>query len=211
MDDETTSREALAESRGYTHRHGPGSDDSKEPDVLLDVPQLRVEEIILDVEDLRAHVSVEADVLNLLRLSVGADVELGGVHLEIRGVEAQVLLKVHLDKIAEIINRVLSTIDRNPEIVGQVVPPLGATVGELGRAAGGSVDELAGAVETAGPGLGRSIGERVEEAGESAAAPEPVVGTAPVAQDESTGADAARSRGLKRRRKAERKTEEPPP
>jgi hypothetical protein len=64
------------------------------PDVLLDVPQLRVEEIILEVEDLRAHVSVKADALNLLRLSVGADGQLGGVHLEIKGVEAQALLKV---------------------------------------------------------------------------------------------------------------------
>jgi hypothetical protein len=88
----------------YTGRHDRGK-ESAEPNVLLDVPQLRVEEIILEVEDLRAHVSVQADVLNLLRLSVGADVQLGGVHLEIKGVEAQALLKVRLDKVAEIINR----------------------------------------------------------------------------------------------------------
>lgn len=212
MDDQSTSREELAESRGYARGHGPGGDESTEPDVLLDVPQLKVEEIILDVEDLRAHVSVEADVLNLLRLSVGADVQLGGVHLEIRGVEAQVLLKVHLDKIAEIINRVLATIDRNPEIVGQIVPPLGAAAGELGRAARRSVDELAGAVETAAPGLGGSTAETVEETGGRAASPgEPVVGMAPVTANESSGIDAGRSRGLKRRRKQERKAEDPPP
>lgn len=96
------SQDASQEARQERHA-------SAEPDVLLDIPQLRVEEIILEVEDLRAPVSVQADVLNLLRLSIGADVELGGVHLEIKGVEAQ----ARLEKVAEIINRVLSTIDRN--------------------------------------------------------------------------------------------------
>jgi hypothetical protein len=69
---------------GLLRQAWPGGESSLEPDVLLDVPQLRVEEIILEVEDLRAHVSVQAEVLNLLRLSVGADVQLGGVHLEIK-------------------------------------------------------------------------------------------------------------------------------
>ena len=89
MDDETLSSGELAARQGYTGRPGQGGEPSTEPDVLLDIPQLRVEEILLDVEDLRAHVSVQANVLNLLRLSVGADVQLDGVQLEIRGVEAQ--------------------------------------------------------------------------------------------------------------------------
>ena len=46
---------------------------------------------------------------------------------DIKGVEAQALLKVRLDKVAEIINRVWATIDRNPEIVG----PLGTAAREL--------------------------------------------------------------------------------
>ena len=89
--------------------------------------------------------------LNLLRLSVGADVQLGGVHLEIKGVEAQALLKVRLDKVAEIINRVLATIDRNPEIIDQIVGPLSAPSSELECTVGRSVDEVAGAVGSAQP------------------------------------------------------------
>jgi hypothetical protein len=146
MQDETLSAGELAERQDYGGRHDRGR-ESAEPDVLLDVPQLRVEEIILEVEDLRAHVSVQAEVLNLLRLSVGADVQLGGVRLEIKGVEAQALLKVRLDKVAEIINRVLATIYRNPEIVGQIVAPLGTAASQLEGAAGRAVDEVAGAVE----------------------------------------------------------------
>jgi hypothetical protein len=210
MEDETLSTAELAERQGYTGRYGRGNEPSAEPDVLLDVPQLRVEEIILEVEDLRAHVSVQADVLNLLRLSVGADVQLGGVHLEIKGVEAQALLKVRLDKVAEIINRVLATIDRNPKIIDQIVGPLGAA-SELEGTVGGSVDEVAGAVGTAAPDLDRSVAEMIGEPEESGAiAEEPAV--AELQQEaEAAEADEGTRRGVRRRRRQEPNTEEAPP
>jgi hypothetical protein len=159
MEDDTLSTGELAGRQGYTGRHGRIG----EPDVLLDVPQLSVEEILLEVEELRAHVLAEASVLNLLRLSIGADVQLAGVHLDIKGVEAQALLKVRLDTIAEIINRLLSTIDRNPEIVAQIFSPVGAAASELTRTAGRSVDEVAGAVGSAVPDLSRTAGRSVDE------------------------------------------------
>jgi hypothetical protein len=170
MENESLSTAELAEQQDFSGRHGRGGEPSAEPDVLLDIPQLRVDEIILEVEDLRAHVSVQADVLNLLRLSVGADVQLGGVHLEIKGVEAQALLKVRLDKVAEIINRVLATIDRNPEIVDQIVAPLGAAAGELEGTIGRSVDEVADAIGSATDNLGSSVAEMVREPAERGAA-----------------------------------------
>jgi hypothetical protein len=172
MDDENLNTAELAERQGSTGRLGRGGEPSAEPDVLLDIPQLRVEEIVLEVEDLRAHVSVQAEVLNLLRLSVGADVQLGGVHLEIKGVEAQALLKVRLDKVAEIINRVLATIDRNPEIVGQIVAPLGAAASELEGTVGRSVDEVADAVGSAAVNLDSSVAETVKEPAERSAVAE---------------------------------------
>ena len=209
MDDDILSTGEPAERQGYTGRHGHGEGSSGEPDVLLDVPQLRVEEIILDVEDLRAHVSVQADVLNLLRLSVGADVQLGGVHLEIKGVEAQALLKVRLDKVAEIINRVLATIDHNPEIVDQIAQ-LGAAASELEGTVGRSVDEVAGSVGSAAPDVDRSVAEMIEEPDESdATAEEPAV--AEPHEAETAGADEGTQRGLRRRRRQEPNTEEAPP
>ena len=209
MEDETLSTAELAERQGHSGRHGRGGEPSAEPDVLLDVPQLRVEEIILEVEDLRAHVSVQAEVLNLLRLSVGADVQLGGVHLEIKGVEAQALLKVRLDKVAEIINRVLATIDRNPEIVDQIAQ-LGAAASELEGTVGRSVDEVAGAVGSAAPDVDRSVAEMIEEPDESdATAEEPAV--AEPHEAETAGADEGTQRGLRRRRRQEPNAEEAPP
>ena len=148
--------------------------------------------------------------LNLLRLSVGADVQLGGVHLEIRGVEAQALLKVRLDKVAEIINRVLATIDRNPEIVDQIVPPLGAAASDLERTAGRSVDEVSGAVESAALDVDSSVAEMMvgEPGASEATAEEQVVVEAPEHETEPAGTDEGTPRGLRRRRKQERNSEE---
>jgi hypothetical protein len=208
MEDQTLSTAELPERQGYTGRPGRGGEPSAEPDVLLDVPQLRVDEIILEVEDLRAHVSVQADVLNLLRLSVGADVQLGGVHLEIKGVEAQALLKVRLDKVAEIINRVLATIDRNPEIVAQIVAPLGAAASELEGTVGSSVEEVAGAVGSASVDLDPSVAEMTGASAESSAIAEEPADAEP--QDKA-GADEGTPRGSRRRRKQQPNTEEAPP
>ncbi len=85
----------------------------EEPDVLLDVPVVKVDEITFEVEELRARILLQAEVLDLLKLNVGADVFIGHVGLEIKGVEAQALLKVRLDNVARILDRVLTTIDRN--------------------------------------------------------------------------------------------------
>jgi hypothetical protein len=211
MEDETLSTGELAERQGYSGRHGRGGEPSAEPDVLLDVPQLRVEEIILEVEDLRAHVSVQADVLNLLRLSVGADVQLSGVHLEIKGAEAQALLKVRLDKVAEIINRVLATIDRNPEIVDQIVGPLGAAASELEGTVDRSVDEVAGAVGSAAPDVDGSVAEMIGEPAQSGAIAEEPAVAEPQHEDEAAGGDEGTPRGLRRRRRQEPNTDEAPP
>ena len=66
------------------------------PDVLLDVPVVKVDEIDIEVDDLRAQVAVMAEVRDLVDISVGADVSLGKVVLKIDGVEAQVMLKARL-------------------------------------------------------------------------------------------------------------------
>ena len=99
-----------------------------EPDVLLDVPELRVEEISLEVENLHARVSLQADVLQLLKLHVGVEADLDRVQLDIKGVEANALLKVRLDNVARILERVLTTIDNNPEIIEQLLKQAGDAV-----------------------------------------------------------------------------------
>src|SRR5215208_1205248 len=96
---------------------GRRSTDQEEPDVLLVVPNLEVEKITLEVEGLRAHISVLAELANLLNLSVGADVRLDRVKLEIDGVRAQALLKVRLENVRAILEKALDTISEIPQIL----------------------------------------------------------------------------------------------
>lgn len=155
-----------------------GGEANEPPDVFLDVPVLKVDEISLEVEDLRARVSLQAEVLDLLKLNVGVDAALGRVALEIKGVEAQALLKVRLDNVAAILDRVLKTIDRNPQILEHVTrgvesaaKGIGAGAGEavkqVGRGAGEAVEEVGGGTGEAVKDVGRGAGEAVEDVGET--------------------------------------------
>src|SRR5918992_3229553 len=108
---------------------------SGDPDVLLDVPNLSVDEITLEVENLKAKVSLDARLANLLALTAGADVGIDKVKLTIKGVRAEVLLKVRLDNVAAIIDRTLTTIDRNPEILTKLLASVDKTVATVGDVA----------------------------------------------------------------------------
>src|ERR687897_2591591 len=129
--------------------------DGQEPDVLLYVSELEVDRITLEVERLRAHVSILAELANLLSLSVGVDARLARVQLEIEGVEAKVLLKARLRHVRAILEKALDTIGENPEILRilarslsrLVRESLGETLGTLGAVlegleVGDTVDEV---------------------------------------------------------------------
>ncbi|MFI9615829.1 hypothetical protein ACIHCM_29820 [Streptomyces sp. NPDC052023] len=169
--------DAASARRAGVAPRGAGAD--ADPDVFLDVPALKVDEIDLDVEDLRARVSLQAEVLDLLKLNVGADVTLGRVHLGISGVEAQAQLRVRLDNVATIINRVLTTLDRNPEILHELARGVGSAVRDVGGGARQAVGELGSgagrAVEDVGQGAGRAVqdvgrgaGQAVQDVGQGA-------------------------------------------
>jgi hypothetical protein len=102
------------------------------PDVHLNVPHLHLDRVDLKVDEVNARVALQAHVLDLLRLDVGVDAELRGVGLEIDGVDAEAQLDVRLEHLTTIVDRVMSTIDRNPQLLENLVQRLGATVDELG-------------------------------------------------------------------------------
>src|SRR5215203_433561 len=139
--------------------------NGKIPDVLLDVPVVKVDEINFELNDLRAKVNLFAKVLDLVELSVGVDVYLGRVKLVIQGVEAQALLKVRLDNVTAILDRVLTTIDRNPQIIEKLVEGVSSAVSDIGEGAGNLVGEgLNSAVEDIGSGAGQLVGEGLNSA-----------------------------------------------
>jgi hypothetical protein len=173
----------------YTSLHPGSISDSDEPDVLLDVPVAKVDEIHFELDDLHARISLHAEVLDLVRLSVGVHAELGKVDLDIKGVEAQALLRVRLDHVTAIIDRVLTTLDRNPQLVeslGRTVEQIGSgaqsalqdvgqgaggAVEDVGEGAGGAVQDVgkgaSGAVENVGKGAGQAVGDVGQGAGQA--------------------------------------------
>ncbi len=185
-----------------------------DPDVYLDVPTLKVDEVDLEVEDLRARVSLTAEVLDLLKLNVGVDVVLGKVKLDITDVEAQALLKVRLDHVAEIVGDVLRTIEHNPQIVEQVTRPLESTAQALEGGAGEAVGELARGTGEAAKGVGETARGATEAAGSAAGGAAKDVGAAAddAAKDvggavgSATGGSPSRGRPRKRRGSSSRRT-----
>jgi hypothetical protein len=119
-------------------------------DVVLEVPRLSVDSILLKVDTLRARLSLGAQAANLVRLTAGAVVGIDQVDLEIRGVVAEAYLYVDLDNVARVIDRVVQTLDRNPEIVTQLLATVDSTVNTVGGVAntalrpGGVVSQTVG-------------------------------------------------------------------
>jgi pyruvate/2-oxoglutarate dehydrogenase complex dihydrolipoamide acyltransferase (E2) component len=195
--DEVPTRRRERDDGGAAANGGRRSAD-QEPDVLLDVPNLEVEKITLEVDSLRAHISVLAELANLVSLSVGADVQLGRVKLEIDGVRAQALLKVYLDNVRAILEKALDTIGEHPEILETLSQALSEVLREAledaraelddvveGLEVGDTVDEvLKGRLEDIRTGLEQSL-ERQGDEGRTRGALEDAGGTVRRVVDDS--------------------------
>jgi pyruvate/2-oxoglutarate dehydrogenase complex dihydrolipoamide acyltransferase (E2) component len=115
---------------------------SDAPDLTLDVPSLGVEELNLDVENLRARVSLHAELADMVKLSVGVEADVDKVKLEAKGVEAQLLLKAGLDNVRAILARALDALDNNPGILEDLLRTSGETSGSSGRALEDAADPI---------------------------------------------------------------------
>jgi e3 binding domain len=152
------------ERREEEDRTGP-------PDVLLDVPELRVDLIHIELDDLDAHVALKARVLNLVKLNIGLDVHLSRTKLDIKGVQAELLMKARLDHVTAIVDRLMTSLDRNPELV----KGLSRAVSDIGAGAGEAVDKTGDAAKDVGKGaqsaltdVGHGAGEAVGDVGQGA-------------------------------------------
>ena len=113
----------MSEDEDHVVRDGLDRGESVgDPDIQLDVPALNVEEIDLEVEDLKVRLSIQAELADLVKIKVGLDAELDGVKLGVKGVEAQARLKARLDNVRAIFSEVLASLQHNPQFFRQ---PLG--------------------------------------------------------------------------------------
>ena len=84
-----------------------------EPDVVLDIPDASIDKVEMEVDDLDAHLSLNAKVANFLRLDAGVDAYLDDVTLTIEDVGAEAHLRVHLDQVQSIVKRALDAVDNS--------------------------------------------------------------------------------------------------
>ncbi|HWH17666.1 MAG TPA: hypothetical protein VNT77_04925 [Allosphingosinicella sp.] len=115
-----------------------------QPDVLLDIPNLSVDELTIEVANLEAHIALDARLANLLKLTAGADVNIDNVKIQLKGVQAQATLIVRLDNVRAIIERTLQTLDNNPQIVTQLLSTVDNTVTTVGGVANNAVGTVGG-------------------------------------------------------------------
>jgi hypothetical protein len=134
-------------------------------DVYVDAPVVNVDEIKFELDDLRAHLAVLAEAGRFVELNVGAGVRLGKVELEIKGVETQALLEARLHNVTGILARVLTTLDRNPELLKSV----GEALGDVGGGAHELLSDTGDVVKSAGKGAESALGDVGRGAGKGVA------------------------------------------
>lgn len=118
---------------------------SKPPDVWLDA-RVTVPTIILRVDNIRARLNLDARVASLVNLTAGVSVGIRSVELKILGlftfarfsskfsffsfvlgVNAHAQLAVRFDKIVEIVNKTLESLDLNP-LLGRTITAVQNTI-----------------------------------------------------------------------------------
>lgn len=121
-------------------------------DIVLEIPELSVDSIGLNVEELRAHLALDANAMNLVAINAGVDVGIDRVQLTLTGVLAEAYLYVDLDNVTRIVSRVVRTIDNNPQILTQLLTTVDTVVGTVGAVGntlvqpGGVATQAVGAV-----------------------------------------------------------------
>jgi hypothetical protein len=134
-------------------------------DVYLDAPVVKVDEINFELDDLRAHLAVLAEAGHFVQISAGAAVRLGKVELKIQGVETQALLEARLENVTKILERVVTSLERNPDLLKSV----GDALGNVGEGAHGLLSDTGDAVKSAGKGAGGAVQDIGEGAGQGVA------------------------------------------
>jgi hypothetical protein len=146
QDRRATPQRAGAQSTALAQAVSQGQD---QPDVLLDIPNLSVDEINLEVNNLQVHIALDARLANLLKLTAGADASIDQVKIGIKGVQATATLVVRLDNVRAIIERTLQTLDNNPQLVTQLLSTVDNTVNTVGGVANNTVGTVGGIAGTA--------------------------------------------------------------
>jgi hypothetical protein len=95
------------------------------PDVEIHVPELDIDRLEITLENLRAHVDVDATIgregNEFLNISVGINARIDSAHILLEDVEAEAHVIAYLDDVRVIVVRALEVLDHHPEILTGLV------------------------------------------------------------------------------------------
>ncbi|MEU5785351.1 hypothetical protein [Micromonospora lupini] len=149
---------------------GHSSKTMSDPDVVLQVPQVKVEQIHVEVDNLDASVSLRARLGSLLQLDVGVQAHLGTVKIDIKGVEAEAMLEVRLEELRGILDSALRMIERNPQLIESVVKTVDNAVNQVGQTAQealGPDGPLSQTLQQTTQQLGQQLGQVTQQLGQN--------------------------------------------
>lgn len=111
------------------------------PDVYLRVPDLSIGRLELDVDNLKADISLSASVANLVSVRAGVAVGVEKINISIAEVGARLDLVIRLASLVDIVNRTMHSLDLNPTLVNAI-----NQVGDIGAGAVGAAGGILGTV-----------------------------------------------------------------
>jgi hypothetical protein len=199
-DPSRSNRGMTKEEEAKTGGKPMGRPPADEPDVSVHVPKVHVGELCIDVDRLEAHLALRAQVANLVQLIAGTHVGVDNVNIDIKDVDAECELKVRLENTYNILDRTLTTLDENPEIVKGLLETADTAVqetGEIGKEAtrpGAAVTEITSGVGDTLGSLGKELGNTLSSVTDKARPKQIAGGNGPAAKPESPGSSSALSK-----------------
>jgi hypothetical protein len=109
------------------------------PDVEIHVPELDIDRLEITLENLRAHVDVDATIgregNEFVNISIGVNARIDSAHIVLEDVQAEAHVIAYLDDVRVIALRALEVLDHHPEILTGLVDvpiPVPGSVGAKG-------------------------------------------------------------------------------
>jgi hypothetical protein len=110
---------------GWGKKDKPKKNKRNVPDVEIHVPELDIDRLEITLENLNAHVDVDATIgrpgNEFLNISIGVNARLDSAHIVLEDVEAEAHVIAFLDDVRVIALRALEVLDHHPEILTGLV------------------------------------------------------------------------------------------
>ncbi|MFN6946042.1 MAG: hypothetical protein ACK4ND_13920 [Cytophagaceae bacterium] len=115
----------------------PSDVDGTEVDVILEIPEVKVERLRINVEDIDVRVNLFVQAINAITIKAGVHVHLDQVEIEIKGVRAEAYLQIRLERVKQVLVKVMQMLDNNSKTLAEILKPLtkgaGKAVAQIGQ------------------------------------------------------------------------------